>query len=163
MKKDIFDNKANPFTVPDGYFDTLQERIMNRIKTETNNGIMDIAVHNPHASSPFTVGASFLSLHARKLVAAACILLLFSGYIYIMYSGKQTFVAETAVDEDFYQLFYTSDRTTLLAESLDITMPADISVKEIDYTEKDEAIIRFLERDNINLVAILSSETFITP
>jgi hypothetical protein len=34
MKKDIFENKTCPFTVPEGYFDTLHERVMNRIQAE---------------------------------------------------------------------------------------------------------------------------------
>jgi hypothetical protein len=31
MKTNQFNNE-NPFTVPEGYFDTLQERIMNRVR-----------------------------------------------------------------------------------------------------------------------------------
>ena len=83
-----------------------------------------------------------------------------------MHANKQSFVAETEIDENFYQLIYASDRTTLLAESLDIVMPGNFAIKEIDNTEEEEAIISFFERDNVNLVAFLNTidnETFAIP
>jgi hypothetical protein len=153
MKKDIFDNNTNPFTVPDEYFDTLQQRITSRINTEENK----------------TLYSSFFTLNFRRIVAvAACILLVFAAAaIYVMYADKQTSVAEiTVVDDDFYQFLYTSDRTALLAETLDIFMPAHFANDKTCYSEEDEAIIRFLERENVNLMAILYSindEIFILP
>jgi len=146
MKKDIFDNNSNPFTVPDGYFDTLHERIMNRIKVEESK-------------------SSHINHYFRRMVAvAACVALICTAVtVYIMYDGKQPFVAETTVDEDFYQLLYTSDRTALLVESLNISMPVNFATYS---TEEDEAIMRFLERDNINLIAFIQSinnETFTLP
>ena len=142
MKQDIFENSSNPFTVPDGYFDSLQERIMNRIRAEDNHLKVERRIIG---ITPF-----------RTLVAAAaCILLIFTAVtLYTTHSNKKNIVAEYVVDEDFYRWFYTSDGTALLAESLDITAPDN---SEFDYSEKDEAIIRFLERENINLVAIVHS------
>ena len=150
MKQDILENNNNPFTVPEGYFDTLQERIMNRIQDEEKHLKAERRII---WKTPF-----------RMLVAAAaCILLIFSvATLYTKYSDSQLLVAEQTLDEDFYHWFYTSDKTTLFAESLDIIIPDNLG-GEFDYSEEDEAIIRFLERENINLVAIIHSvnnETF---
>ncbi len=143
MKKDILNNNANPFTVPDGYFDSLQERIMSRVQAEKN-----------HTKAE---GRTIRMNPYRALVAvAACILFIFTGAVlYMTYADKQAVVAETAVDEDFYQWFYVSDRATLMAETLDINMPEHITTSAD--SEEDDAIIRFLERDNINVVAIVHS------
>ena len=145
MKQDILENNSNPFTVPEGYFDTLQKRIMNSIKDKEK-----------HLKEKRNI---FRMTHFRTLVAAAaCILFIFTiATIYTKYSDKQLLVANYTLDEDFYQWFYTSDETTFLAEALHIVMPDSFAHIEIDYSEEDEAIIRFLERENINLVAILHS------
>jgi ABC-type long-subunit fatty acid transport system fused permease/ATPase subunit len=157
--KNILDNNTCPFTVPDGYFDTLQERIMNRIQIEENE-------KRSRHSSFFTLHSSFFTF--RTLVAAAaCLLFIFTGAtLYMRYSDKQPIIAESLLDEDFYRWFYASDEATLFAESLDIDMPDDYMFYETDYSEEEEAIIRFLERDNINVAAILHSfdnETFLFP
>ena len=147
MKKDIFENKANPFTVPEGYFDTLHERIMNRIEAEENQGRI---VRMP--------------LYRKWIAAAACILFIFAGAsLYMTYTEKQLTVAEFTIDDDFYQWLFASDEATLMAESLDFYMPENLITDETGLSEEDEAIIRFLERDNIQLAAILYSldnETF---
>ena len=152
MKKDIFDHPANPFTVPEGYFETLQERIMSRINAEED------------AKGQ----TSFFTLHYRKwIAAAACILFIFTGAtLYMRYSEHQPMIAESVLDEDFYRWFYASDEATLLAESLNIAIPDDFIFNETGYSEEDEAIISFLERDNIIVAAILHSfdnETFLIP
>ena len=151
MKQDILENNSNPFTVPEGYFETLQERIMNRIQDE-----------GKHKKTERSI---FRSTTFRVLVAAAaCILFVFLvTTLYTKSPDKELIVAENTIDEDFYRWFYASDESALLAESLDIIMPDIFSSIEIDYFEEDEAIISFLERDNINLVALLHSvnnETF---
>ena len=153
MKRDIFENNTCPFTVPDGYFDTLQERIMSRIQAEENAKIRGRVIKMP--------------LY-RKLVAAACILFIFAGAtLYLTYTNKQSIVAETGtvLDDDFYQWFYASDGIALMAESLDIQMPENFMTGETCFSEEDEAIIQFLERDNIHIAAILYSldnETFLS-
>ena len=151
MKQDILENNNNPFAVPEGYFDTLQERIMNRIQDEEK-----------HLKTKRRI---FKMTPFRTLVAAAaCILIIFTvATIYTKHSAKELLIAEYALDEDFYTWLYASDESALLAESLDIMMPNIFTGVEIDYSEEDEAIIRFLERNNINMVAILHSvnnETF---
>ena len=154
MKKDIFANNAQPFTVPDGYFDTFQERIMNRILTEEN------AVKRKNVISITPL---------RTLVAvAACLLLIFTGAaLYMANMDKQRALADLTIDEDFYRWFYVSDGATLLAESLDFITPENIMAdNDTDYYEEDQAIIRFLERDNINVAAIVHSidnEIFLSP
>ena len=143
MKNNIFDNNTNPFTVPDGYFDTLQERIMNRIESEESR-------------------AKMIRMRPYKalVAAAACVLFIFTGAaLYKNHADKQAFVAETVIDEDFYQWFYASDRATLLAESLDVQIPERFMTDENEYSEEDEAIIRFFERENISLAAIVHSLT----
>ena len=145
MKQDILENNNNPFTVPEGYFDTLQERIMNRIQDEGK--------HQKAARSIFRT-TTFRLLVA----AAACILFVFlATTLYTKHSDNELLVAENTIDDDLYSWLYTSDEKTLLAESLNIIMPDNFSGIEIGYFEEDEAIIRFLERDNINLVALLQS------
>ena len=147
MKKDIFENNAHPFTVPEGYFDTLQDRIMNRIRTEKGFGVRV-------PSFEFRVP----SFAVRALVAAAaCVLFIFIGaaVLYMVKTERQPVVAKSIVDDDFYQWVYASDRATFLAESLNIHTPESIMENENGYFEEDEAIISFLERDNINVLAIL--------
>jgi len=140
MKKDIF-NKTNPFTVPDGYFDSLQERIMSRIHAGEIPEVKERSIQ----MTPF-----------RALVAAAaCVLLIFAGAtLYMAHADKQSFVAESVVDDEFYQWFFTSDGATLMSESLN---PDNFVADENNFSEEDEAIIQFLERDNINVVAIVYS------
>ena len=145
MKKDIFENKTCPFTVPDGYFDTLNERIMNRIQAEEGHPVVQGRIIR-------------MSLYRKWIAAAACILFIFAGAIlYLTYPEKQLVIAETAIDDDFYQWLYASDGATLLAKSLDIQIPENIITNNTALSEEDEAIIHFLERDNINVAAILYS------
>ena len=179
MKKDIFDNQANPFTVPDGYFDTLQERIMSRIEAEISHSEVaqcsdEVAPHpkypdrlslSPYSRTRYNIVRTF---NFRTWVAAAaCILFIFTGAtLYIRYSEPQFMIAESIPDEDFYQWLYASDEATLLAESLDIAMPEDFLFDEDGYSEEDEAIISFLERDHIIVAAIMhtfDNETFFIP
>ena len=145
MNKEIFDNKSNPFTVPQGYFDTLQERVMNRIRTEENQ---------MKANSRIIRMTPLRTL----LAAAACIALIFmSASMYVLLSDKQSFVSQTVIDDDFYRWLYASDDATWLAEALEMETPDDL---EFEYNEEDEAIIQFLERNNISVAAILYSFNF---
>jgi len=154
MKKDIFENNTCPFTVPDGYFDTLQERIMSRIQAEENAKVRGRVIKMP--------------LYLKLVAAAACILFIFAGAtLYMTHTNKQFIVAEmeTVLDDNFYQWFYASDGIALMAESLDIQMPENFMTGETRFSEEDEAIIQFLERDNIHIAAILYSldnETFLS-
>lgn len=140
MNRKIFDN-TNPFTVPEGYFDTLQERIMKRVQAEV--------------SPPDAKGRIIRMNPFRTMIAtAACILFIFTGAVlHKAYTERQSFVAESLVDDDFYRWFYTSDRSTLLAESLDFDTQGNILVSS-NHFEEDDAIISFLERNNISLQAI---------
>ena len=164
MKKNIFDNQGNPFTVPDGYFDTLQERIMSRIEAEEDAKTPIVPINY----SPFAPHSSLFTLHFKKwIAAAACILFFFTGTVlYMRYSEYRHVIAESVLDEDFYQWLYVSDEATILAESLDIYIPESYMFNENGFSEEDEAIIAFLERDNISVAAILHSfdnETFFIP
>ena len=148
MKRDIFENNKHPFTVPDGYFDSFQERIMSRIDAE------EAPVRR-------------ISPYRTLLAAAACIVFIFLGaYLFNTYVNNSPKIAELFIDDDFYQWFYESDRATAFSESLNIDMPETISAIYTEYSEEDEAIIRFLERENINIVAIVHSidnKSFIIP
>jgi len=164
MKKDIFSSQANPFTVPDGYFDTLQERIMSRIEAEKNA----IDKRQPRIYPLIAHHSSYIPYHYRKwIAAAACLLFIFTGAtLYMRYSEPQFVLAELVLDDDFYQWLYASDEATLLAESLNIAMSDDFMYHETEYSEEDAAIIAFLERDNISVAAILHSfdnELFLIP
>ncbi len=144
MKKYPFNNN-NPFTVPDGYFDTLQERVMSHIEDKQQAAVESRVVR--------------MGYYRVWIAVAACVLFIFTaGVLYIANIDRQPTVAQSIVDDDiFYQWFYASDRTTLLAESLDMTMPEHFAADEEYISEEDEAIISFLERDNINVVAIVHS------
>jgi hypothetical protein len=99
-----------------------------------------------------------MSFYRKLIAAAACILFIFAGAsLYLSYTEKQLLVAEIAFDDDFYQWFYASDEATLMAKSLDIQIPENLISGEAALTEEDEAIIQYLERDNINVAAILYS------
>jgi len=145
MKKDIFENKVNPFTVPEGYFDNLHERIMSRIQAEEKHkGISGRIIRMP--------------LYWKWIAAAACILFIFAGAtLFLTQPYKQLVVAEYVIDDDFYQWFYASDGATLMAESLDIQVSENFMIANAGLSEEDEAIIHFLERENINVAAILYS------
>ena len=141
MKKDLFENNAHPFTVPDGYFDTLNERIMNRIQAEENTGRI-----------------IRMSPVRKWIAAAACILFISaSAILMITYQEKKLVLSEITLDDDFYQWLFASDDATLMAESLDFHVPENMIIDETRLSEEDEAIIQFLERDNIQLAAILYS------
>jgi len=140
MKRDIFENKASPFTVPEGYFDTLQGRIMTRISAEERQSRI---IRMP--------------LYRKMIAAAACVLFIFSAStLYFTYTGKPSVMSEL-IDEDFYQWLYASDRLTQMAESFDVAMPEHFSSNETGFSEEEEAIIQFLERDNFTFAAILYS------
>jgi len=147
MKRDILENNTCPFTVPDGYFDTLQERIMCRIRAEENRReVQGRIVRMP--------------LYRKMIAAAACALFIFfAATLHITYTGKKSAMNEvaTAIDEEFYRWFYAADRVSQIAESLDVIMPDYFMTSETGFCEEDEAIIQFLERDNINVAAILYS------
>ena len=145
MKKDIFDDNSNPFTVPDGYFDTLQGRIMSRIQAEGNRLKSEKRVVR---MAPF-----------RWLIAAAaCVLLIFTvAALYSTHKDKQSLAAEAAIDEDFFRWLYVSDEYTWLAKSLEMNIPENLSGYETYSSEDHEAIIQFLERDNLSVAAILYS------
>jgi len=145
MKMDIFKNNACPYTVPDGYLDSLQEHIMSRIRIEESRS---------------EVQSRLFRMPLYRMLAAACILFIFAGAtLYMNYTGKQSVVAEieTAIDEEFYRWLYSSDGLTQMAESLDIPMPDNFMITETGFSEEDKAIIQFLERDNIHVAAILYS------
>ena len=143
MKKDIFENKAHPFTVPDGYFDTLNERIMNRIQAEENHQEVKGRIIR-------------MPLYRKLIAAAACILFIFAGAtLYFTNHEKQLVLAEFAIDDDFYQWLFASENATLMAETLDIRIDENIVANHNALSEEDRAIIQFLERDNINVAAIL--------
>ena len=136
MNIDNIDNKSVPFTVPDGYFDDLQERIMNNI----------------HAHED--AKRIFLTPLRIWVAAAACFLLIFTGAA-VLYTNKQPLITQTSVDEDFYRLLFTSEKDTWLAQTLNIDVNIPEPTSEI--CEEDRAIISFLERDNISVAAILHS------
>jgi len=145
MKKDIFENRAYPFTVPEGYFDTLHGRIMSRIQAEENRTVIRGRIIR-------------MPLYRKWIAAAACILFIFAGAtLYVTRPEKQLIMAGYTIDDDFYQWVYASDEATLMAESLDIQAYESFMVAETGLSEEDEAIIHFLERDNINVAAILYS------
>ena len=145
MNRKIFDH-TNPFTVPEGYFDTLQDRIMTRVQTEEKSGF-----RISRFRFNFVEGFALRTLVA----AAACILFIFAGAaLYTVFTDRQPITAELAADDEFYQWVYVSDDATLLAESLDIDIPEDFIATPNDYFEENDAIISFLERDNISVVAI---------
>ena len=139
---DIFENNSNPFTVPDGYFAALHGRVMHRIEAEEPKGRI------------------VKMMTFRTLVAAAaCILLIFSATIWrVAYKEKQPEMTETVMYDDYYQWLYAAR---------DISeFPENFLIYETDFSEEEEAIIDFLERDNVNLIAILNSienETFFIP
>ena len=140
MNRKIFEN-TNPFTVPEGYFDALQERIMQRIQAEE--------------SPPEVQGRTVrMNPYRAMIAAAACVLFIFCGAtLYKAHTERQVFVAESTVDDDFYRWCYASDRNTLLVESLNFDTPEYVLTNK-NHVEEDEAIISFLERDNINTLAI---------
>ena len=136
MNMNILYNKDNPFTVPDGYFDDLQERVMSNIDAHER------------------AKRVFLTPLRMWFAAAACVLLIFTGGA-LLYTNKQPVISQTFVDEDFYRWLFASEKATWLAETLDIEVNMPETANEL--CDEDRAIISFLERDNISVAAIVHS------
>jgi len=135
---DIFNNKNVPFAVPEGYFDSLQTRIMSRV----------------NASKRKTRVVRMFSNFRALIAAAACILLVYTGALKI-HAYKQQDYTQTLIDEDFYRWMLSSEKAALFIQTLDL----DLNLPSIfpETCEEDQAIISFLERDNISVAAILLS------
>ncbi len=145
MKTDPF-SKENPFKIPDGYFDSLQDKVMSRIREEEQT----------------LPEAPVVRLkHYRTIIAiAACFVLIFTaGALFWLNTERQPLIADSEVDDDtFYQWLYEADKTTLLAEALAADMDETVTTDKSGYTDEEEQeIIRFLERDNITVAAIVHS------
>ena len=145
MEKLPFNNK-NPFATPEGYFENLQEQIMSRV----------------HDSEELTVKSRIAirtNLYIRWITAAACLVFIFvAAALLLTGQGRQSSVAESTMDEDsFYQWLYNSEKITLLAETLEINAAETFVADDEEYYENDDEIIRFLERDNISIAAIVGS------
>ncbi len=137
-------NNENPFTVPEGYFDTLQERIMNRVRESESE-------RKPNGR---VVKFGF---YRTMIAAAACVALIFAAaLLYRTGTETQPIATESIDDDTFLQWFYTSENAALIAELSDLPATEDSAIDEDD--AEDEEIIRFLERDNITVVAIVNAQ-----
>lgn len=139
-------SKENPFSVPDGYFETFQHRILSRIREEEKfasrkNGTIRL---NPYKAI---------------IAAAACVAIIFiASTVYRMHSAQQPAVARYDLDDNtFCEWVYTAEGASLLAESIDVNRQESFTQEKSDPEEQGQEIIRFLERDNITVAAIISS------
>ena len=151
MKTDIFDNNISPFTVPDSYFDDLLGRIISRVYQEESRR------RQKKAGKLIRLTPFYRSLVA----AAACILFIFTAArLYTTYVDRQMAATNSTItlDEDLCDWIFTADNSTFLAEALSANDM--FKVAEADYSFEDEAIIKFLEKENINLLAIVQSLDF---
>lgn len=130
MRDNIF-NKENPFTVPDGYFDHLEDRIMSGLPNDDRNKKRIIGLRH-------------------VWIAAASVLLLFAAIRFWPDLTAEQNMTESMIDDDtIYQWLYLTDKASLLAISVD----ADVE----PLTEMDpQEIIRYLERDN-DIISICST------
>jgi hypothetical protein len=136
-------NRENPFTVPEGYFDDLEKRVMRRIREQENR---------PPAR---VVG---IRLHRAAIAVAACLVLAFAGVMaYLAGSEQQIDIAASPSEYDeVYQMLMASERVVAIAELLELDMSGNI-FDSCCSEEDEEEIIRFLERDNISIFAIVHS------
>ena len=146
MNNHPFDNK-NPFTVPEGYFDNLQDNIMSRIRQE---------------EQPKTETSVVRLRHYRTIAGvAACFALIFTvGLLFWQNIEQQPLIADSGIeDADIYQWLYESDKISLLAEAIEtVSLINSESDNELWCTEEEEQeIILFLERDNLTVAAIVHS------
>lgn len=148
MKNNPF-NKDNPFSVPEGYFDTFQERILSRIQEE---------------KQPVKSKGNVISMRPYKtlVAAAACIAIIFAAAIiyHQLGSSQQSVIAQSGDfdDEAFAQWVYCAEGASLLAESLNLNKQESSPQSELLYSEEQEQeIIYFLERDNIAIATIVNS------
>ncbi|MDR1864222.1 MAG: hypothetical protein LBR08_01485 [Bacteroidales bacterium] len=131
-------DKRNPFSVPEGYFDQLQEKVVFRIKKEKK---------------------SVFRIRYYKYVAAAACILLFSvwGLLFLTDTRQPATVGENADEEELELWMYdVLDKTTLTAALLNIETSEDI-LETCCSEEQEMEIIRFLERENITIAAIVHS------
>jgi hypothetical protein len=139
-------SKENPFSVPDGYFETFQHRILSRIREEEK-------------SASRKNGTIRLNPYKAIIAAAACVAIIFAASMaYRMHSAQQPAVARYGLDENsFCEWVYTAEGASLLAESIDVNRQENFTQEKPDPEEQGQEIIRFLERDNITVAAIISS------
>lgn len=111
--KDIFDNKElqnNPFKVPENYFDTLTERIMNRIPEE-----------NSIANAEKQKKGRILSLRSLRWAAAiACFFVVgATSVFYVSNNGSSSLATNNA---DTMSLPILSADNDIVTEAADYTM-----------------------------------------
>jgi len=84
--------RSSGFTVPEGYFAALRERVMNRIGEEESR------------RKEVQARIVKMSLLRRLVAVAACVLLVFTAAtLYVKHAERQHGYAETeTADEDFY-------------------------------------------------------------
>lgn len=124
--------KTNPFTVPEGYFDHLQDDIMQRIDNKNKQ---------------ISHKTSYMRMYIAVVSAAACVAIIVTLALWPQSPFQQMDMAAANHDEEtLYQLLYMSDRTSLLAETILEDDPVQ-SFENKDDSAEDEHIIRFLERD----------------
>jgi hypothetical protein len=126
-------DKSNPFSVPDGYFDGLQEKIMDDIRKDEQPVFR-------------------IKPYYKYIAAAACVLLI-STFGFLWWTNQQSMPIANN-EENMAQWMDVLDRTSLMAAILDIEMPEETLINEPS-EEQEREIIRFLEHENITIVAIV--------
>ncbi len=133
---DQIDHHKPSFTVPDGYFENLYDRITHRIEEKK--------------VVPFKK-----KIYWTVSSAAACVALIFLTFLFTRPNPE---IAQQHESDDlYYQMLYMSDGIELLAEMAytnEENLFADTSINDEEY----EQIIRFLAQDNFNVIDIVNSD-----
>jgi hypothetical protein len=144
----------NPFRVPNGYFNNLGDRVMDRIGNE-RTGAEKVAGRTPadagtDAAENSSFGGRKISMRPYLTLAASI-----SGIALIIYILLQTVVGGRAGENGYYDIAML-DRVGVVYDEA-IIAEAYEQIQESDYSEWDEDAMVYLSSNEVDLIQLLDS------
>lgn len=149
-KEPIPREPGNPFSTPDGYFDSLHDRVMERIRntssTAENLSAGEAAGEIPSAKEP----RQRQKIHLRPYLALAASI---SGVALIVYLLIQVVTGNQPAGSDLYDMAMLEEAGVTLDESLLLEAYGDED--ESTFTDWDEAAMVYLSSNEVDLMHLL--------
>jgi hypothetical protein len=144
----------NPFTVPQGYFNDLGDRVLERIRTEGAGAVtVTGSVTEGAGISDRRAGSSpgrKISMRPYLTLAASI-----SGIALIIYILLQTIVGGRLDDDGYYDLALL-DRAGVIYDEA-IIAEAYSQIQESPYSEWDKDAMVYLSSNEVDLIQLLDS------
>jgi hypothetical protein len=137
IKHTIPQEPENPFRVPDGYFDSLRENVMDKIRA---------------AETPETGSAGKQKIHLRPYLSLAATI---SGLALIIYILLQAIVGNRMEENGLYDLAIL-EKTGITNDEA-ILMEAYAYEEENTYDDWDEQAMVYLSSNEVDLMLLLES------